>query len=152
MTGLEWRPAVTAAARQARTDPDIRQRVGLWLCDCLVRVLPAYELEHPDDDRVRRGVAAARQVALGQARDDARLAARSRVHEAEDGAQEYALATAALVADALADDALNRAPWLAYQAAKIAAGQLPAVSAQTALSVETTWQLQRLVMRLGTEP
>lgn len=152
MTALEWRPAVTAAARLALTDAGGRRAVGLWLCDCLDRVLPAYEREHPGNHRVRQAVAVARHYAHGKVGDDARTAARSRVREAEAGAREYALATAALVADALADQAINSAPWLAYQAVQIGAAQILHLSADDAQAVEAGWQLQRLLDRLGSAP
>ena len=74
------------------------EALALWAADCAKHVLHYFEEEHPDDDRPRKAVEAARawtrdEVTVGEAREVA-LA----THEATRGAEETAAREAARAA------------------------------------------------------
>lgn len=47
-------------------DADYERRLRLFATDCAARVLPLFEAEHPDDQRPRRAIEAARAYARGE--------------------------------------------------------------------------------------
>jgi hypothetical protein len=46
---------------------DVSRELRIFACDCAERALPAFEAEHPDDDRPRRAIEVARRFADGDA-------------------------------------------------------------------------------------
>ena len=130
----------------------------LFAADCAERVLPIFEKKHPNDDRPRQAINAARAYARGEI-DDAAWAAAWAAADAVDavdaagaaadaadaaGAAVWAAADAADAADAAgaAADAARAAAWAAADAAD---------AADAAGAAEQEWQCKRFLQYLTGE-
>jgi len=74
----------------SRLDQQEPQVIGLWAADCAEHVLPYFEAKHPQDDRPRKAIEAARawvrgEIRCGEARAAA-LAAHAAARDAVDPA------------------------------------------------------------------
>jgi hypothetical protein len=122
-----------------------QQALALWAAACAERVLEHFERLHPDDERPRRAIDAARAWARGELSvADARTRA-SRAHAAarsSDDAAARAAARAAGHAAASAHVAGHARHAAAYAAHAVAAASDGA--ALTARLGECEWQAQRL--------
>jgi hypothetical protein len=121
----------------------------LFAADCAERVLPLFEVEHPNDPRPRAAIETARRFATGNATKD-ELAAAGAAAAAWDAARDAAWA-AADAARAAARDAARAAAWtaawdVAWAAAWDAAG---AAARAAAGAAEREWQQQHLASLLG---
>lgn len=117
-----------------------------WAADCAEHVLPLFAHKHPDDDRPRLAIEAARAWARGEITVGEARAASVQAHAAardasEDGARAVAHASGHAVATAhMADHSLGAA-FYAVRAAKLAS---PARDAEMAGDRERQWQWERL--------
>ena len=91
-----------------RVDTINERTLRLFAADCAERVLHIFEHDHPDDDRPRKAIEAARLFAEGKIDDDARAAARAAAWAA---AGDAAWAAAWAAARAAAGDAAWGAAW-----------------------------------------
>jgi hypothetical protein len=141
---------VARAARITRVLDTWNDRTArLFACDCAERVLPLFELAHPDDSRPRVAIETARRFANGEATSDELAAAGAAAEPA--GAASWAAAGAASCAtgDAVRAAAVSAgaASWAAARAARDAA-----VSARDAArAAERQWQARRLIEYLKGE-
>jgi hypothetical protein len=115
---------------------DVSRELRIFACDCAERALPAFEAEHPGDDRPRRAIEVARRFADGDATmaemQDAQAAA-----EAAAGDTGYAAGYAARGA----------AQYTAQYAARAAARA--AAAGADAWTTEREWQESRLTELLS---
>jgi hypothetical protein len=117
-----------------------------WAADCAEHVLPLFAQSHPDDDRPRLAIEAARawsrgEIAVGAARAAAVQAHAAARDAAEDVARVVARACGHAVATAhMADHSLGAAGY-AVRAVKLAS---PAPQAEAAGDGERRWQRERL--------
>ncbi len=96
---------------------NVARELRLFAADCAERVLPIFERNHPDDDRPRKAIEAARAYARGEITIKRLDAARA---AAEDAAEDAAWAAARDAARGAARDAA-RAAWDAARVARGAA-------------------------------
>lgn len=117
-----------------------------WAADCAEHVLPLFAHRHPDDDRPRLAIEAARawsrgEIAVGEARAAAVQAHAAAREASEAAACAVARASGHAVATAhMADHALGAA-FYAVRAVKLAS---PPRDVETAGARECQWQRERL--------
>ncbi len=131
------------ASPQTLSEAD-RRVVALWAADCAERVLPLFEAETPDDDRVRDGVARARAFGHGEldaAGETRRRFEAGRAAQSVKAPAAVAAARAAGQASGVAHMGAHALGAAAY-AAKAAA--LAASDQEAARHVEVRWQLDHL--------
>jgi hypothetical protein len=105
--GVTLEQMVWVASAVARTDPDVKRRLRLWMADCAARVLHIYESTEKSD-APRKAIIAARQFARGGIGAAAWEAARAAAWEAAKVAADHAAWAVAKVA---AGDAASAAAW-----------------------------------------
>ena len=121
-----------SAARLVRRLPWDARAARLFAVDCAEHVLHHYEDRYPGDDRPRKAIEMAREVADGRAWSAARSAAGEAARSAAWAAAEAAEAAAARAAEAAAAArAARSAAWAAVEAA------------------EREWQVRLLLRTLG---
>jgi len=128
------------ASPQSLSDGD-RRLVAAWAADCAERVLPLFEAEAPDDDRVRDAVGRTRAFARGEI-DTAgeirrRLVAGRAAHSAISPAGRAAARSAGQAA-AVAHMGAHALGAAAYAARAVALDRSPAAG-----SAEVAWQVDR---------
>ena len=117
-----------------------------WAADCAEHVLPLFAHEHPDDDRPRLAIEAARawsrgEITVGEARAAAVRAHAAARDASEDEARAVARASGHAVATAhMADHSLGAAAY-AFRAAKLASSTH---DAEMAGHREHQWQREHL--------
>jgi len=117
-----------------------------WAADCAEHVLPLFASRHPDDDRPRLAIEAARawsrgEITVGDARATAVQAHAAARDASEDVARAVARASGHAVATAhMADHSLGPA-YYAVRAVKLAS---PTHDVEMAGDRERQWQLERL--------
>jgi hypothetical protein len=128
------------AERTKRLDEQDHRSLALWAADCAEHVVPFFEKNHPQDDRPRKAIEAARawvrgEIACGEARAAA-TAAHAAARAVDEGPAR-AVARAAGHAAATAHMAAHARHAAAY-AVKAA------TAAGTASATERDWQWRRL--------
>ena len=106
--------------------PEADRVMRLMAADFAEAVLPIFERGHPDDERPRLAIEAARKFANGEITDQARAAARDALGDAAAGAAAGAASWAAArdaVGDAASWAAARAAAWAAAGAASWAAAR-----------------------------
>ena len=129
-----------------RIDGPDHRALALWAADCAEHVLPFFEEKHPQDDRPRQAIEAARawvrgELACGKARAAA-VATHAAARAAEEGAARAA-ARAAGHAAGTAHMAGHARPAAAYAVKAAIAAALPA-AAGAAAATERDWQCRCL--------
>lgn len=132
-----------------RLDKSDHSSLALWAADCAEHVLPRFEQAHPDDDRPRKAIEAARAWTRGEIRvGEARTAAFA-AHAAARGADQSPARAAARAAGQaagtphMAGHAAHAAAY-AVKSATYAAAGIEAASGAAAAVSEREWQLRRL--------
>ena len=128
------------------------QEQRLIAADFAERVLPLFETQHPDDDRPRKAIEAARAYARGEITKEqlaaADAAARAAARAAAWAAGAAARAAAWAAADASARAAARAAVWAAGAAARAAWAAADASARAAAWAAvwaaERAWQQQRI--------
>ncbi len=110
----------------------------LFAADCAERVLPIFERQHPDDNRPRKCIEAARAYARGEIDAAARAAAWAAAWDA-------AWAAAGAAARAAAWAAARDAAWYAAGYAAAAGGAARDAARAAAGDAEQEWQRKRLL-------
>jgi hypothetical protein len=126
-----------------------KTNLRLFAADCAEHVLHLFETAHPNDDRPRKAIAAARAFARGEINDAARVAARVAARAAAraaagDAARAAAWAAAAAASADACVAAWDAAAWVAARAAAWAAARDAA-----AWDAERKWQNALLAHTLG---
>jgi hypothetical protein len=122
-----------------------------WAADCAEHVLPLFANRHPDDDRPRLAIEAARawsrgEITVGEARAAAVRAHAAARDASDDEARAVARASGHAVATAhMADHSLGAA-FYAVRAVKLAS---PTHDAELAGNREHRWQRERLPEAVG---
>lgn len=123
-------------------DKKDQKALAVWAADCAKRVLPYFEEQHPEDDRPRKAIEAARawvreEIKVGEARTAA-FAAHAAAREADEGsARQAARATGHAAATA-------HVPTHAPHAANYAVKAVAHASTSAAAEEERGWQYQSL--------
>ena len=138
--------------------PQHDREVRLFAADCAERVLHLFESKHPDDDRPRKAIEAARAFANGEIDDAARDAARAAAGDAAGdaawaaardaawaAARDAARAAARAAAGAAARDAAGDAAWAAARDAAWAAAWAAARDAAWAAAWDAAWAAEKLI-------
>jgi len=128
-----------------RLDEQDHRSLVLWAADCAEHVLPYFEEKHPQDDRPRKAIEAARawvrgEIACGAARGAA-VAAHAAARDADEGAARAAARAAGHAAGTA--HMAGHARHAAAYAVKAATAAIPA-DAGTASATEREWQCRRL--------
>jgi hypothetical protein len=140
-----------AVHRGGSLDPASHRLLACWAADCAEHVLPLFASRHPDDDRLRRAIVAARAWSRGEITvGEARAAAVAAHAAARDAADEAARAVACACGHAaatahMADHSLGPA-YYAVRAVKLASVK-PAAGphdVEAAGAREHQWQIERL--------
>lgn len=63
---LPVRQTLTAAARLAQSDDEVRNRLTGFINDCAITALPSFEKDWPSDDRPRRAISATQDLLSGR--------------------------------------------------------------------------------------
>ncbi len=135
-----------AVHRGGPLDPTRHRLLACWAADCAEHVLPLFARRHPDDERPRLAIEAARAWSRGEITvGEARAAAVKAHAAARAAADQTAVAAAraaghAAAAAHMADHALGPAVYGAKAARSVA----PTVEAEAAGEDERQWQLERL--------
>lgn len=125
-------------------DREVHRSLALWAADCAEHVLPHFEEGHPDDDRPRNAIEAARawtrdEVTVGEAKGIARATHAAAREAGQTAAREAARAAGHAVATAHVD---GHAKGAANYAIRAAIAATPADI--TAADTEREWQSSRL--------
>ncbi len=135
-----------ALHRGGALDPASHRLLATWAAHCAEHVLPLFTRTHPDDERPRLAIEAARawaldEITVGQAREAAFRAHAAAREASDEVARASARAAAQAVSAAhMADHSLGSA-YYAVRAVKLAA---PAQRLQAAGDRERRWQLEHL--------
>lgn len=127
-------------------DKQDQRSLALWAADCAEHVLPFFEEKHPQDDRPRKAIEAARawvrgEIACGAARAAA-VAAHAAARDADEGAaRDAARATGHAAGTAHMAGHARHAAAYAVKAATAAAIPTDTVTASV---TERDWQCRRL--------
>ena len=122
----------------SRLDQQDHRLLGLWAADCAEHVLPYFEAKHPQDDRPRKAIEAARAWVRGEIRCGEARAAAVAAHAAARDAVDPAASAAARAAGHAAATA-HVAPH-----ARGAASYAVKAAAASGADRESDWQYQRL--------
>jgi hypothetical protein len=130
-------------------DKQDQRLLALWAADCAEHVLSFFEEQHPQDDRPRKAIEAARTWARGEIKCGAARAAAVATHAAARAAEEGAARAVARAAGHAAGTAhmAGHAPHAADYAVKAAAAAVPNEAA-AATAAERDWQCRRLPKHL----
>jgi hypothetical protein len=136
---------VTGGSPQALSEAD-RRTVAAWAADCAERVLPLFEAEAPDDDRVRDAIARARAYSRGEltsAEEIRRRFVAGRAAHAVTGKAAIAAARSAAQASGVAHMGAHALGAAAY-AVKAVGLAAPEAESDAATGAEIEWQLARM--------
>lgn len=131
------------ASRQTLTEAD-RRIVALWAADCAERVLPLFELEVPDDDRARDGIARARAFGRGELSTAGEIRRRFVAGRAAQAATSPAAVAAARAAGQASGVAHMGAHALGAAAYAAKAAALAAPDRADVREIEVRWQLAHM--------
>lgn len=131
------------ASIQTLTDSERRLLAG-WAADCAQRVLPLFEAEAPDDDRVRDAVERTRAYARGESSAADEIRKRLVAVKAASAATSPAGAAAARAAAQASAVAHMGAHALGVAAYAAKAVSLAGRAGPDAVEAEVAWQLSRL--------
>ena len=131
-------------------DKQDQRSLALWAADCAEHVLPFFEEKHPQDDRPRKAIGAARAWVRGEIACGAARAAAVAAHAAARAADEGAARAAARAAGHAAGTAhmAGHARHAAAYAVKAATAAAVPAEAGTASATERDWQCRRLSVNL----
>jgi hypothetical protein len=138
--GVPMSDVLWVASALARTAPDIRRRLRLWIADCAAHVLHVYETTYNSDTRPRDAILSARKHARGEASDAAAW-----------GASAAAWAAAEAAAKAAAEAAAKAAAAAGWANTGITWTAVSDVAFYAARAEEEKWQYDRLCAWLGDE-
>lgn len=125
-------------------DETDRRLVALWATDCAERVLPLFEAEVPDDDRVRGGIARARAFGRGELDAAGEIRRRFEAGQAAQSVKAPAAVAAARAAGQASSVAHMGAHALGAAAYAAKAAALTASDLEAARHAEVQWQLAHL--------
>jgi len=121
-----------------------RRLVALWAADCAERVLPIFQADVPDDDRVRDGIERTRAFGRGELGTAGEIRRRFEVGRAAKGTTTPAAAAAARSAGQASGVAHMGAHALGAAAYAAKAVALSAEDSEAARRAEVAWQLGHL--------
>jgi hypothetical protein len=127
-------------------DKQNQRSLALWAADCAEHVLPFFEEKHPQDDRPRRAIEAARAWVRGEIKCGGARAAAVAAHAAAHAADEGAARAAARATGHAAGTAhmAGHARHAADYAVKAATAAAIPADGGTAAATERDWQRRRL--------
>lgn len=131
------------ASPQTLSEAD-RRLVALWAADCAERVLPMFEVEAPDDDRTRDGIARARAFGRGEVDAAGQIRRRFEAGRAAQSVKAPASVAAARAAGQASGVAHMGAHALGAAAYAAKAAALAAYDQEVARHAEIQWQLGHL--------
>ena len=144
--GAEQSPTCDAGAMgspQTLSESD-RRLVAHWAADCAERVLPLFEVEAPEDDRARDGIARARAFGRGELDAAGEIRRRFEAGRAARSASGAAAIAAARAAGQAAGVAHMGAHALGAAAYAAKAAGLAADDEAAGRDSEIAWQLERM--------